>query len=156
LSFGDAEAPLHGQASIGYGQQTYDDPLLPFAEGILIDASLVWRISGLTSVLLTARTDVDETNLAGAGGALTNSLGAEVRHALRRSVIGTAGVRFARADYQGVDFTERELVTMLGLEYVLSREVTLFGRYRHITFDATDEARNYNADELRVGVRLRR
>lgn len=156
LSFGDAEAPLHGQASIGYGQQTYDDPLLRSAEGILIDASLVWRISGLTSVLLTARTDVDETNLAGAGGALTNSLGAEVRHALRRSVIGTAGVRFARADYQGVDFTERDLVTMLGLEYVLSREVTLFGRYRHITFDATDEARNYNADELRVGVRLRR
>ena len=36
------------------------------------------------------------------------------------------------------------------------RAMTLFGRYRHIAFDATDEARNYNADELRVGVRLRR
>ncbi len=156
LSFGDADAPLHGQVSIGYGQQIYHDPLLPSVEGILIDANLVWRISGLTSVLLTARTDVDETNLAGAGGGLTNSLGAEFRHAFRRDIIATAGMRFARADYQGIDFTERELVTMLGLEYVLSREVTLFGRYGHIAFDATDEARNYNADELRVGVRLRR
>ena len=45
---------------------------------------------------------------------------------------------------------------MLGLEYILSREVTVFGRYRHIEFDSTDDARNYNADELRVGVRLRR
>jgi hypothetical protein len=65
-------------------------------------------------------------------------------------------VRYSHADYQGVDFTERELATLLGLEYILSREVTLFGRYRHIAFDSTDEARNYNADEVRVGVRLRR
>jgi hypothetical protein len=156
LSFGGPEAVLHGQASIGYGQQTYDDPLLSSVEGILIDANLVWRVSGLTSLLLTARTDVEETSLAGTGGALAHSVGAEVRHAFRRNVIGTAGVRFARSDYQGADFTERELVTMLGLEYILSREVTLFGRYRHIEFDSTDEARNYNADELRVGVRLRR
>ncbi len=156
LSFGDAEALLQGQASLGYGEQTYDDPLLPSIEGILLDANLVWRVSGLTFLLLTARTDIDETNLSGAGGALTTSIGAEVRHAFRRHVIGTAGVRYSHADYQGVDFTERELATLLGLEYILSREVTLFGRYRHIAFDSTDEARNYNADEVRVGFRLRR
>jgi hypothetical protein len=156
LSFGDGAARLRGEASIGYGQQIYDDPALTGVDGILIDANLVWRISGLTSLLLTARTDVEETGLAGAGGALSRSAGAEIRHALRRNVIGTAGVRFTQADYQDVGFTERELVTMLGLEYVLSREVTVFGRYRHIEFDSTDDARNYNADELRVGVRLRR
>ncbi|MFM9850209.1 MAG: outer membrane beta-barrel protein [Hyphomicrobiaceae bacterium] len=156
LSFGGPEAWLHGQASIGYGQQTYDVPLLLSVEGILVDANLVWRVSGLTSLLLTARTDVEEASLAGIGGALARSVGAEVRHAFRRNLVGTAGVRFARSDYQGADFTERELVTMLGLEYILSREVTLFGGYRHIAFDSTDEARNYNADEVRVGVRLRR
>jgi hypothetical protein len=156
LSFGDPEAVLHGQASIGYGEQIYDDPLLPSVDGILLDANLVWRLSGLTSLLLTARTDIDETNLSGAGGALTTSVGAEVRHAFRRHIIGSAGVRYSHADYQGVDFTERELATMLGLEYILSRDVTLFGRYRHIEFDSTDAARNYNADEVRLGVRLRR
>lgn len=156
LSFGGTEGVLHGQASVGYGEQIYDDPLLPSVEGILLDANLVWRISGLTSLLLSARTDIDETNLSGAGGALTTSIGAEVRHAFRRHVIGTAGIRYSHADYRGVDFTERELATMLGLEYILSREVTLFGRYRHIAFDSTDEARNYNAGELHVGVRLRR
>jgi hypothetical protein len=156
LSFGDPEAVLHGRASIGYGLQIYDDPLLPSINGILLDANLVWRLSGLTSLLLTARTDIEETNLSGAGGALTTSVGAEVRHAFRRHIIGSVGVRYSHADYHGVDFTERELATMLGLEYILSREVTLFGRYRHIEFDSTDEARNYNADEVRVGVRLRR
>ena len=102
LSFGDPEASLRGEASIGYGQQIYDDPLLAAVDGILIDANLVWRISGLTSLLLTARTDVEETSLAGAGGALSRSAGAEIRHAFRRNVIGTAGVRFTQADYQDV------------------------------------------------------
>lgn len=156
LSFGGPEAVLYGEASMGYGRQIYDDALLASVDGILIDANLVWRISGLTSLLFSARTDVEETSLAGAGGALSHSAGAEVRHGFRRNVVGTAGVRFAQADYQGAGFTERELVTMLGLEYILSREVTLLGRYRHIAFDSTDGARNYDADELRVGVRLRR
>ena len=156
LSFGDTQSVLRGEASIGYGRQDYDDPLLAGVDGILIDANLVWRVSGLTSLLFTARSDVEETSLAGAGGALSHSAGAEVRHAFRRHIVGTAGVRFTQADYQGVGFTERELVTLLGLEYSVSREVTLFGRYRHIEFDSTDEARNYNADELRIGVRLRR
>ncbi len=51
------------------------------------------------------------------------------------------------------DITEQSLTGLLGLEYHLNREVTLFRRYAHVDFDSTDISRNYNYDEFKVGVR---
>lgn len=156
VTFGSTSRRLRGEASIGYGRQQFEDSRLPEIRGIIIDANLAWRVSGLTSVLLTARSDVGESTLAGSGGALSRSAGVEVRHAFRRHLIGTAGLRLTHQDYEGADLQEREIAATLGLEYYVNREVTLFGRYQHLEFDSTNAGRDYGADEVRVGVRIRR
>jgi hypothetical protein len=38
----------------------------------------------------------------------------------------------------------------------VSRELTLFGRYAHIDFSSTAPQSDYTADEVRIGMRLRR
>ncbi len=156
VSFGNTSQILRGEASIGHGRQTFEDLRLPEISGVIIDANLGWRISGLTSLLLTAKTDVGELSLAGSGGALSRTAQAELRHAFQRRLIGTAALRVTRQDYEGVDLSEREVAGIIGAEYFLNREVTLFGRYQHVEFDSTEVSRNYNADEIRVGVRVRR
>lgn len=156
ISFGNTGNRLRGEVAVGHGTQRFTDSRLPEIRGIIVDSNLAWRLSGLTSVLVTARTDIGESTIAGSGGSLARTAGLELRHALRRHLIGTAGVRLTHNDYEGVTLSERELATTLGLDYYLNREVTLFARYQHIDFDSSEIARNYNADEVRLGVRVRR
>ncbi|MFM9943411.1 MAG: outer membrane beta-barrel protein [Hyphomicrobiaceae bacterium] len=156
VTFGNTSNRLRGEVSVGHGHQQFQDSRLPEIRGIIVDANLAWRVSGLTSILLTARTDVGESTQAGSGGALSRTAGLEVRHAFQRRLIGTAGLKQTVQDYEGVELTERELTALLGLEYYVNREVTLFSRYQHIAFDSTLAGRDYQTDEVRVGVRVRR
>ncbi len=156
LSFGNTSKVLRGEVAIGHAVQRFDDRRLASIDGIVLDANLAWRVSGLTSLLFTAKSDIAESTLAGSGGALSQTVGVEARHAFKRNLIGTAGVNLSRQAYEGVDITEQALTSLLGLEYHLNREVTLFSRYAHVDFDSTDISRNYNYDEFKVGVRVRR
>lgn len=155
LSFGNSGQIVRGEVSAGYGRQRFEDGRLPEIDGVLLDANLAWRISGLTALLVNARTDVTESQVGGAGGALTRTGSVELRHELGRRLIGTAGVRLTKQDYEGSSIGEREVAGLLGLEYYLNREVTLFGRFQHVDFESTVAGRGYDADEARVGVRIR-
>ena len=154
LAFGTGPY-LRGEASVGYARQRYSESRLPTIDGVLVDANLGWRFSELTSLLVTARSEVGETTVAGVGGAFGHTIGAELRHAFRRHLVGLAGVRYTQQDYEGVDLVERELVSTLGLDYFANRNIVLFARYNNIQYDATGPDRAYSANEVRVGVRVR-
>jgi hypothetical protein len=123
---------------------------------VLIDANLAWRVTELTTVLLLAQTDFPDSTVSGTAASLARTAGLELRHAFRRNLIATAGLAYAQQDYDTAHIRERELRPSLGIEYFLSREAVLFGRYQHIAFDSTEPGRDYVSDEFRVGVRLRR
>ena len=156
LSFGNKGQILRGEASVGWGRQRPEDSRLAEIAGVIVDANLAWRINALSSLLLTARSDIGESTSAGSGGAVSRQAGIELRHAFRRDIIGTAGLRYAVQAYSGIDLTERELVAALALERYLSREVALFARYQHTNFDTDAIGRSYDADEFRIGMRIRR
>lgn len=156
VSFGSSGQKLRGEVAVGYGRQAPRDKRLQEIDGILVDANLAWRMSDLTTLSFNASTDVSETQTAGSGGVLTRSAGVEVRHAFRTYLIGTAGFTYTNQDYVGVTIDENELRADLGLEYFLSREAVLFSRYRHTMFDSSSPGASYDADEIHVGVRLRR
>ncbi len=156
VAFGNTSQILRGEVSVGSARQEFDDARLPTLKGVIVDANLAWRISGLTALRLTARSDLGESTVAGSGGAITRTVGGEVRHAFRRHLIGTAGIEYARSDYTGVELVEQTVTSSAGLEYYLNREITLFARYAHIDFDTTSLGADYSVDEVRVGVRLRR
>lgn len=58
-------------------------------------------------------------------------------------------------DYEGIALTERTLTAFAGVEYFINRNISLTGRYRHVNLDSTDVARGYDADEVRLGLRVR-
>jgi len=156
VSFGNTGQILRGEASIGYGVQTPDDNRLAAIDGLIFDANATWRVSELTSVLFTARSDVSETTTVDVGGSFARSAGVEVRHSLRRYLVASGGLTYSTQDsFDGV-IDEGEVKTTLGLEYFVSPEAVLFTRYAHTNFDAVGSASDYNADEVHVGVRIRR
>lgn len=155
LSFGNTGQKLRGEISVGWGRQKPRDTRLTDIEGIIIDANVAWRMSTLTTLMLSARTDVTDTTQASSPGALSHEVGIEARHELRRNLIANAGLTYNVLDYEGIALTERTLTAFAGLEYYVNRNVSLFGRYRHVNLDLTDATRGYDADEVRVGLRLR-
>ena len=83
-------------------------------------------------------------------------MGLEARHAFRRYLIATAGLTYTVNDYDAVTIRENQLLSYLGAEYYASPELVLFARYQHLNFDSNEVNRDYEADEFRIGVRLRR
>lgn len=156
VSFGNTSQILRGEVSLGYGEQTPDDNSLHAVDGLIFDANATWRVSELTSVLFTANSDVSETTTANVGGAFSRRAGVEVRHSLRRYLIASAGLAYTTQDSQDGVIDENEVRTTLGLEYFANSDVVLFGKYAHSSFDAIGSTGDYEADEIHVGLRLRR
>jgi hypothetical protein len=156
VSFGNTGKILRGELSVGYGIQTPDDNRLSSVGGFLFDANATWRASELTSVLLNARTDVSETTTANVGGAFSRSTRVEVRHKLRNYLVASAGLTYTTQDSQDGVIDEAELRSTLGLEYYASREAVVFGRYTHTNFNAVGTTSDYDADEIMMGLTLRR
>ena len=87
---------------------------------------------------------------------MTRAAGVEVRHAFRTHLIGTAGITYTNQNFSGVPTMEDELRFDTGVEYFLSREASLYGRYRHTMFESNSPGASYDSDEVRVGMKLRR
>jgi hypothetical protein len=59
---------LTGQVAVGYLEQVYQDPTLPKISGPVIEGSLLWTATALTSARLFATTTISESPLAGQSG----------------------------------------------------------------------------------------
>ncbi len=156
IGFGNGSQVLRGEASLGYGRQTPIDQRLAAADGMVIDANLAWRVSGLTAVLLRASTDIVETTSLSASGGVNRRGQVEVRHAFMRPLIGSAFAGFSTTSYQGIVINENLTELGLGLEYYLAPEAVIYGRYQHTALRTNAQRGDWDADEVRVGLRIRR
>jgi hypothetical protein len=155
IDFGSTSQTLRGDISLGVGTQTPDDERLSETTAFLVDGNLAWRFSDLTSLLVTAQTDIFDTTTANTAFATSHTGGIELRHKFREYLIGTAGFTFAGRTYEDLPLKEEEARTTLGLEYFANRNIILYGRYQHIAFDSNEANSSYSADDVRVGVRVR-
>jgi hypothetical protein len=157
IGFGQTSDILRGDVSVGYGRQDLSDGALEDASAVLFDANLAWRLSGLTTLLFTAGTDItDVTQTAGSGAVVAHRGGVEARHAFQRNLIGSIGIEGTRRDFAGIDVDETEAVFSMGLEYFMRREAVLFANWEHTVFRSDFDGSDFESDELRVGLRLRR
>jgi hypothetical protein len=155
LSLGQTGEYLRGEASIGYGVQRSKSSALSNVQAFLIDANLAWRITPLMSLLFEASTQVDETTVANSLGAVNHSVGVTLRRFFTRRLIGEAGVSYAMQDYSGVSLRERNVTLKAKAEYTLSRHAALFTRLKHVQFRSNAPDRDYEANTVMFGARLR-
>lgn len=156
IGFGNTSEVLRGEVSIGYGRQTPLDLRLASIDGMIVDVNLAWRVNAFTALLLRGSTDVIETSSLRSSGGFTRRAQAEVRHAFLRPLVGTASAGFSTTTYEGIVINENLTELALGLEYYLGPEAVVFGRYQHTTLRTNAVTGDYDADEIRVGLRIRR
>ncbi|HEY0293155.1 MAG TPA: outer membrane beta-barrel protein [Hansschlegelia sp.] len=152
----EATRLITGELAVGYGRQNPKDKDLKPVDGLLIDGSVAWSPSALTTVRATARTALQETTLEGSGGVLGRSFGVEVEHRLRRNFIVTARADFERQSYRGIGRVDDGLTLALETEYRLNRSLSLIGSFEHERLDSNAAGADYKASIVEVGMRVRR
>ncbi|HEX8165059.1 MAG TPA: outer membrane beta-barrel protein [Beijerinckiaceae bacterium] len=145
---------LTGEASAGVQRRTYDDPRLKDLRGPLVEASLIWSATPLTTVRLRAQTSVDETTIPFSSGILTRTARLEVQHDLRRNLSVTGIVGVTENDYKGVPLEERTYTAGARLEYKLTRSVALRASFTHERLKSNQPGSDYSANTVLLGLRF--
>jgi hypothetical protein len=150
------ERVLTGEISAGYAWRTYEDPTLRDVAGLIFDASLIWKATGLTTVTLKANSEIGETTLAGASGVFHRQASITIDHAFRRWLIGSVGVVYGIDDYDGAGRRDDRLELSAGLTYHLSRYAAIKAEFRREQLRSNAPDSDYNANIVMLGLRLQR
>jgi hypothetical protein len=147
---------LTGEISVGYLNRYYVVPNLINIHAPLLDASLVWAASALTTVKFISTTNVNESVLTDVSGVLVHNNGLEVSHALRRWLIATAKFGYEIDDYIGSLRQDHRYVASLGMIYKLNRDLWFKGELREEWLSSNVPNANYAATIALLGLRLQR
>jgi len=147
---------LTGEASVGYGARAYVDPRLQNFGGPVIDASLIWSATPLTTVTAKAQTTLGDSVAAGASGVLTRAYSLDVAHELTRAFTLGATASWSGETYVGAP--QRDSTTTYGLraEYHVSRELVLKASASRQIYESNAANSNYVADVFMLGLKLQR
>jgi hypothetical protein len=147
---------LTGEGSVGYGVRDYTDPRLPNVGAPLIDGSLIWSPTPLTTVTLKTATTLQDAVVGGASADIDHSYTINLDHAFTERIKLGLSAGLATDRYIGID--EHDHTYSLGLtgEYHLSRDVVLKASVAHQQFLSNLPGSSYKSDTAMIGVRLQR
>lgn len=145
---------LTGEALAGYGLRRFEDQRLRDLRGPVVEASLNWAVTPLTTLRLRGTTEFEETTIANSSGSITRRVSAEISHALLRNLVFNGGLSFARADYNGVNRKDDTVRGTLGVDYSITRNVVLRGSYQRERTVSNAPGNNVSSNLWLFGARL--
>jgi len=137
-----------GNIFAGYMRQEFDGANLKTISGPSFGADLTWNPTRLTTVKGIASRTIDETTLAGAAGALSTRLGANVDHELLRNLILSANVDYVNNDYQGISREDDIINLGPSADYLFNRYLRLRLRYTHSMRESSTANGDYNVNSV--------
>lgn len=148
---------ITGEASIGYLYRGYDDSRLDQISEANGFISLLWRPTSLTTADFNLSRDINETTQLGVSGIITNSIGANVIHELRRNILLKAGVNYSYNQYEGynrVATTNRKNRVednydgSVSVEYLMNRNFNMSLNYNYSKRHANYALSDYEVHQL--------
>ena len=145
---------LTGEVIAGYGLRRFEDQRLRELRGPVVEGSLAWAVSPLTTLRLRGTTEFEETTQAGSSGSVTRRLSTELSHAFLRNLVFNAGASFGRADFNGIGRKDDTLRTSLGLDYSITRNLVIRGSYAHERTSSTTPGNTISSNIWLFGAKL--
>jgi hypothetical protein len=145
---------ITGDVAVGYEQRFYADPRLPELGAPTIDASLIYSPTALTTVTLTAATDIEETTLQNASGVVAHTLSLKVTHDLLRNLRLTAIGTYQINNYVGQPDIEHYYSGEFDVDYHVTRSIVITGQYKYQNFTSTESFSNYTDNMFMAGLKF--
>lgn len=143
-----------GEVSAGFEHRTYDDPSLRDLTAPVVNASVIWTASPLTTVRLTAATGIVETSLIGSSGVRTQVATLEVQHDLLRNLSLTVGGSYLTSDYDRIAISEQGFSATARLDYRFNRWLTMRGSYIYQQIDSSTNGASFSSNTWLLGLRV--
>jgi hypothetical protein len=147
---------LTGEASLGYGERQYKDPRLPNLQAPLVDASLIWSATPLTTVTFKTTTALADTTNPGDSGAVSRSYTIDLSHALLRNFTIGANAGYTTDVYAGAPLHDSTTTYGVHADYNVTRDIVLRASATHTQYDSSAPNSNYIANVFMLGLRLQR
>jgi hypothetical protein len=151
----NAGPKVTGSLGAGWRIESLKDNRLDALKGVVVDGSLVWSPSRLTTVTAGLGTSFEPTDIDTASGSIIYSGDLRLAHAFSDRFVGETGFGYSYRPYQGISLTERTLTGFAGLTYALTRNVALETRYSYTAFDSTNAGSDYTKNQIEAGLRFR-
>lgn len=151
----DAGPKLRGELGAGWRVEFLEDQSLDNLQGLLVDGSLVWSPTRLTTVTASVDTAFEGTTIVGASGSVIYSGDLVVSHSLSEALAVEAGVGYSLRRYEGIYLEERDTTATAALTWAFSSNVALQTRYTFHRFDTTQTGGDYDANTIEAGLRFR-
>lgn len=152
----EASALLFGEVAVGYVRREFDDTALADVDGVTVDATVTWLPTEITTIELTAGTNVEETSAGTLSGAIERSVGVSVSHALRRNLTVAGRALYSIEDFSGGSLEEETLLLSAGLTYQFNRMLALTAGYTHEKFTSSIAGSDYFENRFLIGVLVQR
>ncbi|MTI45011.1 hypothetical protein JM93_03625 [Roseibium hamelinense] len=154
--FGIDNGPkLAGEIGAGWRVEDLQDDRLGDLSGLVVDASLVWSPSRLTTVTAGLGTSFETTDIDGASGSIIYSGDLRLAYGFSDRLVGEIGTGYSYRTYQGADIDEGTFTGFGGLTYALTKNVALDAQYTYQNFDTTSPGGDYSSNTIEAGVRIR-
>lgn len=145
---------VSGEVAAGFEHRVYDDPSLRDLTAPVVNASVIWAASPLTTVRLTAAAGIIETSLIGSSGVRTQVATLEVQHDLLRNLSLTVGGSYLTSDYDRIAINERGFSATARLDYRFNRWLTLRGSYIYQQIDSSTSGASFSSNTWLLGLRV--
>lgn len=144
-----------GEVALRYDIRVFEDATLDTVHSAGVDANVVWRPSRLTTVRMTASSELDESASAGISAVRNYAGTLAIEHALRENVVisGTGGLAFN--DRVGSRQDELTIDAGVGVSYLLSREAEVLARYGFSRFETFESDDDYIENQFTAGFRFK-
>jgi hypothetical protein len=153
FAFSDA---FFGEMSLGWGEQTSIDESIAPIEGVLLNADIIWLPTPMTMVEFLARSQVSTSSLVDSLGAIDRFYELSIQHAFWRFLVVGGYVSYEIADYAASTLVDERVKEGATAEYFLNPNFSIYARYEHTDFFSTDRLNNFNENEVRIGMRIRK
>lgn len=147
---------ITGDIGVGYADRTYVDQRLPHLKSPTIDAKIVYAATPLTTLSLLASTDLSETTVAYASGAVSYRVGGQITHQLLRNLTLTGTAAYQINQYEGVPITEHLYTLGVGVDYNLTRSIVIRGSFTRERLGSNTVNDDYTANVFLVGLKFQR
>jgi hypothetical protein len=145
---------LTGEVSVGTQHRDYVDRALRNIDAPLVNATLVWSASPLTTVRFNAATGVTETTIPGSSGVVTEVATLEVQHDLLRNLSIVLGGSILHNEYKNTSIRDNGFSTTARLDYRFTRWLTLRATYIYQQIDSTSPGSSFRDNTVLLGVRV--
>ena len=152
----DRAPVLSGEISVGYLRATFDDPVLAALAAMVIDGSVVWSPTELTSLTLDAKTSVNPSTNPASSGSLVHDASINFAYDWRRNVSLNAAASLHHEQYQGTGQVDTDYKAGVAATWKANRWFYVTGRYEHEWLVSNLAGRGYQSDAVKVELRAQR